>query len=497
MAKGIANVSGVSCHVASALQLLFHGITESKICLAHLAELSDTTMTTTSKESLFLRELGKLFRDLQEDSSSTTCSTAVDPTFLYKSLEALTHIDPYELGDAVTAVRVVLQTIRRCLIALQPSGVDDDKRCDRSSPSFPWKKLDSILQKSIFGGTLCQELTGTGLPGGHLNEDSSTTMQRRKSNIKTMTCPFTISTVSCPSLPAALAKATTEPSPILGYDWDHAQDYVEETIDSTTTYPQRGANTVWQTNKTSRLVSLPEHLLLQLQRFVYRDGYVQVLTDEIDVPDELNMAIYMHCDEDMMYHSLRPCCLQYRLVGAILHTNDEPSRAVDDSEKGGHYMTLFRNLLRDSPDSQWTLLDDENVRLLTDTPSEVFDFLSCRPSTVLCDKGPCAATLLAYRRICECNDSRVQVDVSEFKESFNFHKSSTRDHSAFEADWTKPHDLVGRKLGVRWAKGKFYTGIVASFNKATGKHCVLYDDGDTREYNLRKKTVKWEESLET
>lgn len=52
--------------------------------------------------------------------------------------------------------------------------------------------------------------------------------------------------------------------------------------------------------------------------------------------------------------------------------------------------------------------------------------------------------------------------------------------------------LVGRRLRVRWSKGKFYSGIISKYDETTGKHTIEYDDGDIREYKLSKKTIEWE-----
>jgi hypothetical protein len=45
---------------------------------------------------------------------------------------------------------------------------------------------------------------------------------------------------------------------------------------------------------------------------------------------------------------------------------------------------------------------------------------------------------------------------------------------------------------VQWSKGKWYAVAITEYNETTGKHTVLYDDGDIKEYNLKKKTVEWE-----
>jgi hypothetical protein len=59
-------------------------------------------------------------------------------------------------------------------------------------------------------------------------------------------------------------------------------------------------------------------------------------------------------------------------------------------------------------------------------------------------------------------------------------------------NWMCPDDIVGRRLRIKWAKGKFYPGTVASYNQETGKHQVRYADGDVKEYLLRQKTIEWQ-----
>ena len=54
-----------------------------------------------------------------------------------------------------------------------------------------------------------------------------------------------------------------------------------------------------------------------------------------------------------------------------------------------------------------------------------------------------------------------------------------------------PESVVGKRLRVRWAKGKYYTGVVDSYDESIGKHRIKYDDGDVRDYILERKTVEW------
>jgi hypothetical protein len=47
--------------------------------------------------------------------------------------------------------------------------------------------------------------------------------------------------------------------------------------------------------------------------------------------------------------------------------------------------------------------------------------------------------------------------------------------------------LVGERIAIRWAHGKVFHGLVKSFDFATCNHQVVYDDGDSRDYQLMKK----------
>ena len=53
-----------------------------------------------------------------------------------------------------------------------------------------------------------------------------------------------------------------------------------------------------------------------------------------------------------------------------------------------------------------------------------------------------------------------------------------------------PYGLIGKRLLVKWAKAKFYGGIVTSYDPTTRKHTILYDDGDEKSYKLEEKTIE-------
>ena len=96
MTRGIQNVSGVSCHIACALQLLAHSVPP----LTHLFQEPRTATP-------LLRELGRVLCDLVISSE-----VPVDATLLYLILQKHSSLDPEDVGDASTAVYQLWQVLQ-------------------------------------------------------------------------------------------------------------------------------------------------------------------------------------------------------------------------------------------------------------------------------------------------------------------------------------------------------------------------------------------------
>ena len=141
-------------------------------------------------------------------------------------------------------------------------------------------------------------------------------------------------------------------------------NYVESELDDCTDDED---NDAWITHKTTRLVSLPQHLLLHLQRFTHEpDGTVTPINSSMDVPLTIDTKAYQ-CDGSLAN--------DYQLHGAILHVLNHED---EDNEEGGHYVSV----LCDAGD-EWYLVDDHKVTsLAADDSLEVLSFLSGRPSSV-------------------------------------------------------------------------------------------------------------------
>lgn len=58
---------------------------------------------------------------------------------------------------------------------------------------------------------------------------------------------------------------------------------------------------------------------------------------------------------------------------------------------------------------------------------------------------------------------------------------------AFYDSDENPSRLVGKRIRVKWAKDKWYDGVVERFDESTYEHFVVYDDGDKRSYRMSEK----------
>jgi Ubiquitin carboxyl-terminal hydrolase len=416
--RGIPNSSGVACHLTSALQLLIHAVPELGLGLLEIAKHDAGGGSMHTNTPSWMMELAHLVKCLVSEQDDI-----MDPTSFYHALTSATTLNPHKLGDAATALRVLLYTIQTT-----------------SSNNA----LEKLLHLSVTGGRLQQTMMGELV-------DKGKTIRRTKVKEIPMSSPFVVPG-DCSTLSDALARVTVEPQFIQGLHWDHVSDY-QDSIRKDLGCDEKE----WTTTKTVRFASLPQHLLLHLQRFRYENDNVTLLSSDIDVPDQLDMTAYITDNTNT-----RSCCLQYQLQGAILHvsTNEE------EETEGGHYVALVR-----TSDSHWFLLDDDTIMHMTDV-KHVLDVCSGRPTEMMEEytNNCCCATVLAYSRTCQCTNTFALLQ---------------------ELRQEQQSSLIGKRLRIRWKSGKYYSGVVVSYNDKSGKHRIDYDDGDVREYTLSKKTIQW------
>jgi len=117
----------------------------------------------------------------------------------------------------------------------------------------------------------------------------------------------------------------------------------------------------WRTSKIMRPVSLPEVLILQLSRSEFKQGRVQLISDAINVPYDFEL--------ESNSSSSISSCHQFRLIGAVVHTDKNESSSLDQEESRngtGHYVTYIKEIRQNSAcqkDDQelWIKMDDDRV----------------------------------------------------------------------------------------------------------------------------------------
>jgi hypothetical protein len=188
------------------------------------------------------------------------------------------------------------------------------------------------------------------------------------------------------------------------------------------------------------------------------------------------------------------------LRGAIVQVIelDDCGNENEEDWEGGHSVTLLRNSKEDELYS-WLLMDDENTQTISEERAirmigGVFEGNGCsRDSNKNSDEIDgwtyFAASLLVY------SIPGVGPHFSDNEQWKPFQDdivSSWKDHKTqLAATVTSQEAFVGKRIRVKWAKGKFYPGTVTGYDLSTGKHQVTYEDGDVKDYNLAKKTIEW------
>ena len=423
MPRGITNISGVSCHITSALQLIYHCLPSFRKALIGLINLRTVAP--------LLRDLGRLFQDLQHNDEENP----VDPSTLYRTIENETSLDSNNLGDAVRALRTLLHMIRSEVANYQSQG---------SSPCFT--TLSSLLDLELHG---CMEQVLIG---------RQRTLVRRKVSKRVQACPFPIPNASS-SVKEGLLQATIIPQEITGYSWDNVENYQEMELEDS-------AFDSWVTCKTSSFQQIPTTLLLHVQRYSFVDRGIEGITNPLDIPHRLDMNTF--CKEK------KNDSHEFTLTGCLLHVLD--SQTAHEEHEGGHYVALVRFA------EQWVVLNDEDSTELSYSDDSMMDILSGRVSIVELNLGSIICpTLLVYSTVVDSNESMWIT----FMEQLNVEIKKQSDEPNWELS------ILGQRVKILWAKGKYFTGTVVAYDAERCKHKVEYDDGDVKEYNLRKKTLEW------
>lgn len=509
-------MSGVGCHLSSAIVILCFALVPLRNALLEILECHERALAIREQQQQkaavvvanpthsSLLQLARLLRKMVAQREEET-TDSVDPSAVFAMFEQ--QCNPYELGDATKALSMLLKNMR----SLVPSSVvtaDLNENIAKDNQIMEAKRQYQQLCDCLFGGSMQQELIGKrsvpsadeaddGQPGGPV------VRVRRKRKRLPLMCPFPLDGIGCDSVASALQSAM-KATVVRGYNWESGsssefEEWMEPCVskDDNTSITDESE---WKTTKQTTFVesSLPAFLLFHLQRFVVGyNGCMKALEQILDVPFELSvegLAPNDNSSDGNNYQDTIPHTTRYELVGGILHA-DVGDKEEEDYE-GGHYIAICRqdnNSSSSSNRNDWCLVNDEKVSVVSQTVA--LDLLAGKPDA-LPSGSPMRGTLLVYSQQSRdgenCNALSLQAS---FRASLQ--QATESGESIFPtklaADQQRPEDLVGKRLRVRWAKGKFYPGKVAAYDEATGKHSVKYDDGDVRQYTLLKKTIKWED----
>ena len=466
--RGVRNVSGVSCHISAPLQVIYHGLPELRQALIRLADASggcgrdeDGGCDAPSKAVQFVRQLGLLFKTLSLPPTEENLSAdnivappAVDPMPLYDVLPS--SLKYKEVGDAATALRAILTTIRSGLeevcnntrIIIDEVIVDDAKSAlDTCLCGSNVQRLEGTMRRT--------DVDASG------NKKVKLVKRRKPDKERKLTVPFPIPVSGYSCLGDSLASVTTEAQVINGYDWEAVEDYdeqsetlldanidkdEEESVSSDSSSDSSDSSSsdsssdvsssseshslsssededgdeeevgVWKTRKYALLNKVPLYFFIHLKRFGCKGGRVQKLSSVLDVPKRLNIALY----------STDPCGAdsEYELCGAIVHIDEESMEGANEiDEDAGHYISFVHLGLERkrtvepnaigtqmaaceiSNTTPWIELNDEEIKPYDGETGEshVLNVLSGRYSkkskTGGSIRGSKYATVLLYRRV--------------------------------------------------------------------------------------------------
>jgi hypothetical protein len=511
--RGIDNLSHVSCHVSCAIQMLCHAVPPIRLLLRCILEehknhcdneteaADERRLTVPNTHNVFWNELLDFVGSQQQEAinnnndineDSTTQLPSWNPRRLYTYLKHCHGMDYEQVGDPST-------TLMKLLHILRPS-------------------MGNLLEHSVWEGQTRQVLEGY----KRLSEKEEEYLLRTKpGKIKAMSCPMVLrrppSTSSmesgnaCTSVPDLIKSVTDIPQVVSGteYPWDSlAPDtFTEESVvmvdvdairrccccptDAATTTTCNNNNNTWITTKRIEIHRIPCVWLLHIERPPPHDIMQQMQSPTTDASPMLYVKVPLELETTTTLHHVDNNSLpKLSLQGAILQVveevdSDDDNLQEDDVEV--HSVVLLKSPQQQQQQQQWTLMDDDRcqvvsedraMKLLEGTIQEHRN--DGQNSSSSSGKTYFGATLLVY--------SVPEEQQDDWKE---LTQSIQRQMLKIPLDSNAEEHLVGRRLKIKWAKDKFYAGVVIKYDAASGKHQVLYDDGDLREYVLSKKTVEW------
>lgn len=278
---------------------------------------------------------------------------------------------------------------------------------------------------------------------------------------RSMPCPFPVRIEGDPTALSESLQQTLEPKLVYGYQWMGEFEVLSSG-------PSCEQSCRCDTTKTMLIDQAPPVWIIHLDR-VERGSHKR---QDVNIP---------MVDAPMSFDaSSLGISAEYRLMGSVVLVSD--FKHAEGEEDAGHTIAVIRGQRYDDgcngndPMTDWIVFDDETVSSISDNEAHRM-INGCQT-----DRGMAEGVLLVYHQLGWRWRDLLQNEV---------HSAETQQSTLTDVDWARPTMLIGRRVQVKWAQEKWYKGTVSSYDCSTRKHTVTYDDGDTRSYNLQRKTIEW------
>lgn len=448
--RGIENPA-TACHVSCPLLVLAYGVTPALArAITEAAPLQ--SLPFWHAWANVLRQL--LLQQQQDNGDEAMLREPVNPDEFYTRIQDQVGIRPHELGDAVTSLVKLLHVLRQ--------------------DEFVGK----LVKEVFYAGRCVSVITG------QQRDDADAKMFRRRTKTtqeKSLPVPFSVPMDDRADSLHQLLLRSLAARPVTGYQWSPTDEFEETTVASCPNdFPANDDSSLdhdddcngWQTSRQLKVRNLGPYWLIHVDHFSSVRGRVRSRQIPCAISLKLDASNYCQLAAQEGEEEEQSCT--YHLTSAILHltSTEEDDDVEEEEEDNGHYAAIVRSSRLDS--NVWVLIDDAKT---TDISQETCLNLLAGCHSDLSENGSyMQASLLVYESMSV--EERVEPLLNEVM-------------ARVEETKFQQESLVGRRLEILWNKGKFYTGIVASFDPITGKHTIKYDDGDVRAYNLAKKTIRW------
>lgn len=238
---GIQNSSKVSCHLSSAIQLLYHAIDEhdigsfiriSRLLLSRkILELGDTQLSRDVDIIIHLGDIFNLISSQQMKNENADEKQYIDPSNFYDSIS--NKLDSSMPGDATSSLRVLLKLLNQSISYLcTNANLCIDNSDEQERLKIEVESLKRSLSTKLWKGIVTHQLIGSKLivsEGHHKQIIRSKPVKERQ-----LPCIITLPMKKCGANDVidAFNDVFSKPQFINGYNWNdlNENEYSEEVI---------------------------------------------------------------------------------------------------------------------------------------------------------------------------------------------------------------------------------------------------------------------------